>query len=191
MNTRPRRTTHRPRHNTAPALVSTVAGMWGRPRRTCWRSPGAQVRSWDRSAPVYGGLDLEVLAAFGGGRLAWCADTDPHVAEILGVRLPGGANLLPRRTTERTTFRARSRPAVHCGQRRRLALFTRPRSVPACSARRRDRYPGVGHGVGSDARKVLSVTALDHCDAQSVDTPAPIRIDGRSATAGPAIERGQ
>jgi DNA (cytosine-5)-methyltransferase 1 len=30
-----------------------------------------------------GGLDLGVLAAVGRGRLAWCADPDPHVAAIL------------------------------------------------------------------------------------------------------------
>lgn len=39
------------------------------------------------------GLDLGVLAAFGGGRIAWCADPDPHVSEILAARLPGVPNL--------------------------------------------------------------------------------------------------
>jgi len=41
----------------------------------------------------YGGLDLGVLAAFNGGRLAWCADPDPHVTQILSARFPGVPNL--------------------------------------------------------------------------------------------------
>jgi DNA (cytosine-5)-methyltransferase 1 len=34
-----------------------------------------------------------VLAALGGGRIAWCADPDPHIAAILAARLPGVPNL--------------------------------------------------------------------------------------------------
>ena len=41
----------------------------------------------------YGGLDLGVLSAVGGGRIAWVADPDPHVAQILAVRMPGITNL--------------------------------------------------------------------------------------------------
>lgn len=41
----------------------------------------------------YGGLDLGVLAALGGGRLAWVADPDPAVARILAARFPGVPNL--------------------------------------------------------------------------------------------------
>lgn len=41
----------------------------------------------------YGGLDLGVLAAFGGGRLAWCADPDPRIRQILAAQLPGVPNL--------------------------------------------------------------------------------------------------
>ncbi|GAA2693105.1 MULTISPECIES: DNA cytosine methyltransferase [Actinosynnema] len=41
----------------------------------------------------YGGLDLGVLAAFGGGRVAWCADPDPHIRQILDARMPGVPNL--------------------------------------------------------------------------------------------------
>lgn len=41
----------------------------------------------------YGGLDLGVLAAFGGGRIAWCADHDPQVEEVLAARLPDVPNL--------------------------------------------------------------------------------------------------
>ncbi|MET9226140.1 DNA cytosine methyltransferase [Lentzea sp. NPDC003310] len=41
----------------------------------------------------YGGLDVGVLAAFGGGRIAWCADHDPQVEEVLAARLPGVPNL--------------------------------------------------------------------------------------------------
>lgn len=40
-----------------------------------------------------GGLDLGVLTAFGGGRIAWCADSDPHITEVLAVRMPGVPNL--------------------------------------------------------------------------------------------------
>jgi DNA (cytosine-5)-methyltransferase 1 len=41
----------------------------------------------------YGGLDLGVLAALGGGHIAWCADPDPHVAQILAARMPNVPNL--------------------------------------------------------------------------------------------------
>jgi DNA (cytosine-5)-methyltransferase 1 len=41
----------------------------------------------------YGGLDLGVLAALGGGRIVWSADDDRHVRTLLGVRLPGVPNL--------------------------------------------------------------------------------------------------
>lgn len=41
----------------------------------------------------YGGLDLGVLAAFGGGRIAWCADLDPQVQQVLAARMPGVPNL--------------------------------------------------------------------------------------------------
>jgi DNA (cytosine-5)-methyltransferase 1 len=39
----------------------------------------------------YGGLDMAVMAVFG-GRLAWCADNDRHVATILARRFPGVPN---------------------------------------------------------------------------------------------------
>lgn len=39
-----------------------------------------------------GGLDLGVLAALGGGRIAWCADPDPHIVRVLAARLPGVPN---------------------------------------------------------------------------------------------------
>ncbi|GAA4412174.1 hypothetical protein GCM10023148_05550 [Actinokineospora soli] len=41
----------------------------------------------------YGGLDLGVLAAFGGGRIAWVADPDPHIRLILDARMPDAPNL--------------------------------------------------------------------------------------------------
>lgn len=41
----------------------------------------------------YGGLDLGVLAALGGGRIAWVADPDPHATVVLAARLPGVPNL--------------------------------------------------------------------------------------------------
>ena len=40
----------------------------------------------------YGGLDLGVLAAFGGGRIARCSDPGPHIAAILAERMPGVPN---------------------------------------------------------------------------------------------------
>jgi DNA (cytosine-5)-methyltransferase 1 len=39
----------------------------------------------------YGGLDMAVMAVFG-GRLAWCADNDRHVVTILARRFPGVPN---------------------------------------------------------------------------------------------------
>ncbi|WP_309114684.1 DNA cytosine methyltransferase, partial [Saccharothrix sp.] len=41
----------------------------------------------------YGGLDLGVLAALGTGRIAWCADNDPHITTILATRMPNVPNL--------------------------------------------------------------------------------------------------
>jgi DNA (cytosine-5)-methyltransferase 1 len=40
----------------------------------------------------YGGLDIAVLAVFG-GKLAWCADNDTHVSTILPARYPDVPNL--------------------------------------------------------------------------------------------------
>jgi len=61
---------------------------------------GRRARSVTESAPVigslctgYGGLDLGVLAALGGGRIAWAADPDPHITQILDARMPGTPNL--------------------------------------------------------------------------------------------------
>ena len=62
--------------------------------------PGRRPRLVTGDGPVvgslctgYGGLDLGVLAAFGGGRIAWVADPDPHIAQILDARTPGIPNL--------------------------------------------------------------------------------------------------
>ncbi|EWC64487.1 hypothetical protein UO65_0094 [Actinokineospora spheciospongiae] len=41
----------------------------------------------------HGGLDLGVLAALGEGRVAWCADPDPHITTILTARMPAVPNL--------------------------------------------------------------------------------------------------
>lgn len=41
----------------------------------------------------YGGLDLGVLAALGGGRLAWVADPEPAATAVLAARFPGVPNL--------------------------------------------------------------------------------------------------
>ena len=70
--------------------------------------PDIAVRS--RPGPVlgslctgYGGLDLGALAAFGGGRMAWCADIDPGVQLILAARMPGVPNLGDLRLVDWTT----------------------------------------------------------------------------------------
>ncbi|GGS53847.1 hypothetical protein GCM10010171_56190 [Actinokineospora fastidiosa] len=41
----------------------------------------------------YGGLDLGVLTALRGGRIAWVADPDPHIRLILDARMPDIPNL--------------------------------------------------------------------------------------------------
>lgn len=53
-------------------------------------SPGPVIGSLCTGA---GGLDLGVLTAFGGGRIAWCADPDPHITQVLATRMPGVPNL--------------------------------------------------------------------------------------------------
>ena len=40
----------------------------------------------------YGGLDLAVAEVLG-GQLAWCADNDPRVSDILAARFPAVPNL--------------------------------------------------------------------------------------------------
>lgn len=61
--------------------------------------PRPSTRVGGESGPVLGslctgagGLDLGVLAMFG-GRVAWVTDPDPHVARILAARMPGVPNL--------------------------------------------------------------------------------------------------
>jgi DNA (cytosine-5)-methyltransferase 1 len=51
----------------------------------------------------YGGLDMGALAAFGGGRIAWVADPDPHVRTLLAARLPDVPNLGDIREVDWTT----------------------------------------------------------------------------------------
>jgi DNA (cytosine-5)-methyltransferase 1 len=41
----------------------------------------------------YGGLDQGVIAALGGGRVAWVADPDSRIRALLNMRLPGVPNL--------------------------------------------------------------------------------------------------
>lgn len=48
----------------------------------------------------YGGLDHAALGAFGGGRVAWVADPDPHVSTLLQTRLPHVQNLGDIRTVD-------------------------------------------------------------------------------------------
>lgn len=102
MSSRP----HRPRSSgsgCAPALVAvTTAAGAGRAATppavadtvldtlSVAPSPGPVIGS---VCTGYGGLDLGVLAAFGGGRIAWCADPDPYIDQVLTVRMPGVPNL--------------------------------------------------------------------------------------------------
>ncbi|MCK2238137.1 MULTISPECIES: DNA cytosine methyltransferase [unclassified Crossiella] len=94
MTTRPPRTRVRSGRDSALVAVTTTAAG-------AVRAATAQTsRDADGPGPIvgsvctgYGGLDLGVLAALGGGRLAWCADPDPHISAILAARLPGIPNL--------------------------------------------------------------------------------------------------
>src|SRR5262245_53644110 len=73
----------------APAPAPAVSSAQG-------RRPRADVEATPVIGSLctgYGGLDLGVLAALGGGRIAWVADPDPHIAQILDARLPGIPNL--------------------------------------------------------------------------------------------------
>jgi DNA (cytosine-5)-methyltransferase 1 len=91
MSTRPRPTPHESGHHPAPVAVSTAAARAATPlTSSATASPGPVVGS---VCTGYGGLDLGVLAALGGGRIAWCADPDPHIAQILAARMPGVPNL--------------------------------------------------------------------------------------------------
>lgn len=107
MSTRPRRTRARSGRDSAPALVAvttTAAGAAGAARAATAQTVPDEVRQNmsvnTNPGPVvgsvctgYGGLDLGVLTALGGGRIAWCADPDPHIAQILATRLPDVPNL--------------------------------------------------------------------------------------------------
>lgn len=104
MTTRPRRTRVRPGRDSAPALVAVTTTAAGAVRAaTSPTTPDDATQNVSAAAsqgPVVGsvctgylGLDLGVLAALGGGRIAWCADPDPHIAQILAARLPGVPNL--------------------------------------------------------------------------------------------------
>lgn len=91
MSTRPRRATRGSRQHRAPVAVSRTAVRAATPLSlSAPASPGPTVGS---VCTGYGGLDLGVLAALGGGRIAWCADPDPHIAAILAARMPGVPNL--------------------------------------------------------------------------------------------------
>ncbi|MFD5089128.1 DNA cytosine methyltransferase [Amycolatopsis thailandensis] len=96
MTTRPPRTRARSGRDSAPALVAVTTTAAGAVRAAMQHAS----RVTDVPGPVvgsvctgYGGLDLGVLAALGAGRIAWCADPDPHIAAILAARMPGIPNL--------------------------------------------------------------------------------------------------
>jgi DNA (cytosine-5)-methyltransferase 1 len=84
---RPRRARATPPRTSAPVPMVTA----GPGHRTCLAAgPGPVVGSL---CTGYGGLDLGVLTALGGGRIAWVADPDPHISQIIQARMPGVPNL--------------------------------------------------------------------------------------------------
>jgi DNA (cytosine-5)-methyltransferase 1 len=106
MSTRPRRAPRGSGHHSAPAPVAVSMAAAGAVRAA---TPPEPVSVAAGPGPVigsvctgYGGLDLGVLAALGGGRIAWCADPDPHITRILAERMPGVANLGDVRTIDWT-----------------------------------------------------------------------------------------
>lgn len=74
--------------------------MTAPPNTTIRSSPGPVLGSL---CTGYGGLDLGVLAAFGGGHIAWCADIDRAVQLVLTARMPGVPNLGDLRLVDWTT----------------------------------------------------------------------------------------
>lgn len=103
MTTRPRAAASQLGHGSAPALVAVTTTAGAERAATAQTAPSTAPPNVAVAAgrrPVvgsvctgYGGLDLGVLAALGGGRIAWCADPDPHIRQILAARLPGVPNL--------------------------------------------------------------------------------------------------
>ncbi|PWW53144.1 DNA cytosine methyltransferase [Actinokineospora spheciospongiae] len=96
MNTRAHTTPRRSGCARVPAAVTSTTAGAGVGRATMAPAP----RVIDAREPVvgslctgHGGLDLGVLAALGGGRIAWCADPDPHITTILAARMPAVPNL--------------------------------------------------------------------------------------------------
>ncbi|MCE6993262.1 DNA cytosine methyltransferase [Saccharothrix sp. S26] len=106
MTTLPHRTRVRSGRESVPALVAVTTTAAGAVRAATrqsssgMRRPGPVVGSL---CTGYGGLDLGVLAALGGGRVAWVADPDPHITQILAARMPGSPNLGDIRTIDWTT----------------------------------------------------------------------------------------
>jgi DNA (cytosine-5)-methyltransferase 1 len=83
-----------------PQTVPEAASETGQETLAVAGSPGSVVGS---VCTGYGWLDLGVLAALGGGRVAWVADPDPHIELILDARLPGTPNLGDLRAIDWTT----------------------------------------------------------------------------------------
>jgi hypothetical protein len=88
MSTRQHRTTRGPgRH------LVTVTDSASTPKPTTGNARGESGTGHGSVCTGYGGLDLGVLAALGGGRIAWYADPDLHIAHLLAARMPGVQNL--------------------------------------------------------------------------------------------------
>ena len=106
MSTRPRPVTRGSGRHPAAAPVVAARAAAGAvraatpPALMAMGSPGPVVGS---VCTGYGGLDLGVLTALGGGRIAWCADPDPHIAQILAACLRGVPNLGDVRAIDWTT----------------------------------------------------------------------------------------
>jgi DNA (cytosine-5)-methyltransferase 1 len=104
MSTRPRLIARGSGQHSVPAPVAVSLTTAGAVRAATARTVSSAALTERLSVPVgpgpvigsvctgYGGLDLGVLAAFDGGRIAWCADPDPHIAAILARRMPGVPN---------------------------------------------------------------------------------------------------
>ncbi|OKI24715.1 hypothetical protein A6A25_34485 [Saccharothrix sp. CB00851] len=107
MTTLPRRIRARSGRESVPALVAVIKTAAGAVRTASpqassgMRSPGPVVGSL---CTGHGGLDLGGLAALGGRRVAWVADLDPHITQILAARMPGSPNLGDTRTIDWTTI---------------------------------------------------------------------------------------
>lgn len=89
MTTRPRHTRARSGCNSAPALVAVTTTAAGAATAQTLAIAGGSGPIVGSVCTGYDGLDLGVLVALDGGRVAWCADPDLHFATIHAALMPG------------------------------------------------------------------------------------------------------